>query len=266
MAIVRSTTRERKWRAWSGDLEQLQRIAKRFEELAQARQQAMVSQVSWTSALAEEQIRPADDGQLYESYVRESGLEISVAIMESGDVARGSSIEVFPEVDYRNVQNVRMVFGHGDEFLELCFSTAAVDTTPVKLAVSSKDIGWAKLAFATLSDEVQTGVPRWARLKGERINGVLALTMGSVVLGVGLAAVRQANVSLPRWSWPLVVILIVMAIAFTLPSLSDRLFPSFEVLPVGSRPTGNRVLIWLLGACVTNLIALAIGIYVNYVS
>jgi hypothetical protein len=116
----------------------------------------------------------------------------------------------------------------------------------VELEAGSGDRGWVNEVFASVSEEVEKGVPRWewVRHKGGR-SAFIAFVLICLAIIVSLIVVRQ----LPLKSQGTFVVLAAVSVVVLwfiltgqqpLNRFIDWLFPGFEIFPEGGRPTGTR--------------------------
>jgi len=251
---VRQTTLDRTWKAWSGELADLERLATLIGSLAEARKDEILSSL--------------EEGMGLRGLWEGKEPVLKVKVVEGTDTITGPAQEVLSELDRRTVQSVE-IFGDFvyPEELKVQLSKNKGENWRrwgVRLQLASTNPGWAKRCAAQVSEEVEKSVPWWAwfwTVPGIVISYVAACVLAVVV--VLLVALRHTNntgsaaiISLNGFS-------IATIFAWTLgPRLWRWTFPRFEVHSEGAQPTGGR----RMAAFGSIAAAFLVAILVNYIT
>jgi hypothetical protein len=223
-------TRERSWSAWSGDLRALDRLSEKVEKAGNG---------TWSVKMK----------------IRETEGSFS------GDLAR-----ILPQFDRRTAKGVQFDARPTDARCRITVELAASDISPeCRVRVIGSDDQMARTVFTELAEEVEKGVPRWARLPETRFALIVALAV-SLVLVVALIPLTSPKGTL-RPNWGSAVSVGVGSFGWVFVWLSirrehSRIFPMFEVTGDGLSSSVNRRVVALLFL----LASIPIGIFVNRIS
>lgn len=249
--IVRQTKIERTWQAWSGELNDLQRLATLTGSLADARKAEVIA-------------GNADNEQYWER--REPLLKVK--LIDGTDSVTGPAQEVFSELDRRTVKNVD-IFGDFlyPEELKVELSNDIEESWRrwgVRLRIQSTNPGWAKRGIAELSEEIEKSVPRWAWFW--TVPGILISYLAAVVLAVILILLIALRHTKDSGGQAAILgsngITIVTVFAWTLgPRFWRWTFPRFEVHGEGGQSTGGRRLA-AFGSIVAGFLAAILVTYI----
>ena len=225
--VQRRTTPSQRWLAWAGDIEQLRRIGRAVE------------------AAAAEHPEP---GQVV----------VKVILMEGSDEVSGSVGDVLSELDRRNVNRITFQIDEKSSFLPtscLEIILASEFAFAAQLKVNSEYVGWARSTFASLSGEIQRGVPRWVSLHSP-IGKALTIAAIQLVTSISLI-LALVNVTQYWWISAILAALLVLPLGF--PRIYGWVLPKFELTALDVESSGSRRIVIALIV----LAQLPLGIIVN---
>lgn len=250
--------RNRTWYAWSGDINDVGRLARLFEQEAEELEQSTRGPGS----------RKVNDSAL------------SLTIMEKGEETSGSIKKMLEQIDRRTVQGLEFQYTAGDFDTRILVTLrnggAFFYPDAVKLEVESSDSRLGKLIFVRLSDEIEKGVPWWSRVHtvGGRLVASACIFM---ILGVAALLARPPfDKFVAVFTGPdhkpttaevaafLTSILLLLLFAGIIAGVSiyPIFFPKFEITGDHGGPSGSRRLV----AIVALLATIPVGIFVNWIS
>ncbi|MFY1596177.1 hypothetical protein [Micromonospora sp. WMMD737] len=293
MSNKRTTFRQRSWGAWAGDLRELHALANILRESIRERQQTALKELEELidSVGNEIEREPSDFKRNKLNQLRGSRERIlsgkieffvRLDVEDQHETVSGQAEEVLSELDRRSTKSVAMTaspyrYLAGDiHDVELEHESTLIEGIYLRLGgssrsnllgaevrVSSPDTGWARSTFARIVDEIEKGVPRWARLRRHFLLPAVFMTVALAILGFSVAySVKE------YWrDWPVLPVLagFVGFMGFPLAygtKLFDWLFPPFEVTGEGSQPSGAR----RIAVIVSLMLSIPIGVFVNSIS
>ncbi|MEV4411397.1 hypothetical protein [Catellatospora sp. NPDC049609] len=260
----RVTERVREWHAWAGDLDDLSRLGSEVEALYKKLCDIAAADLEETLAALPEP-RNGDEGAFRRRILREQ-MRFRMTAADGHDRVSGEINEVRREMDRRTTTEVlfeaELNYGKDSLSVTLRRNRNPYASQAVRLHVRSHNSGWAREAFAHLSDQVQRGIPWWHK--------VHSTTGAAIFAGLNYAVIFC---TLALLFWPMIKrenysILISLAtlLIFAIAGIAGRLrlwvFPTFEITGSEGIPKGNRVAPYLL----TLAASIVIGIIVNRIS
>ncbi|MGC5032217.1 hypothetical protein [Micromonospora sp. DT229] len=289
----RTTFRQRSWGAWAGDLRELEAIAGILRESTRERQQTAAKELEdLIESIGNESQKDVSDlirsklNKLKASHERiltgKVELFVRLDVEDQHETVSGQVAEVLSELDRRSTKSVTMTASpyrylagdiHDVEQDENSSLTEGIyvhlgsggqfNLVGAEVRVSSPDTGWARSTFARLVDEIEKGVPRWARLRKHIMIPFAFLTSAFTILGFAIGYSLQAYWN-DWWLAPFGgAFLGFMSIPFAYgEKLFGWLFPPFEVTGEGSQSSGGRRIAFLTSV----LISIPIGVFVNSIS
>ncbi|MET8910387.1 hypothetical protein [Micromonospora sp. NPDC004551] len=133
---------------------------------------------------------------------------------------------------------------------------------PVSLTVTSPSAGWARAAFARVSDEIEKGVPRWAVVRRPSAQFSLSLLYFAVPYITVMLIIKARQ---PIWIagfWAGIIAWLISSVSGTASRFHNWLFPPFEITQDGAESSGTRRILFLI----TLMLSVPIGILVNRIS
>jgi hypothetical protein len=261
MAVRHQTTKANAWSAWSGELEDLRRIGRLFSRLVEQRRAplwAMSDEGAHAELIGDESLaarRKADFDRRWQA----------IATLQDGDdQIEGPIEEVLAELDPRTIS--KLEFSATSSYTVVIGDAVVLSFNksnffkPVILEVRAGDQGWARQVLTSLSEEIERGVPKWARCRS--ILGKTGLSV-AVCLAIYFIALILLPSSLTAWARTLTASAIAIAVGFVVTSFRsvDWFLPPFEVRSQGTSTGGRRIAgLGLL------LLSVPIGILVNVLS
>jgi hypothetical protein len=237
-SVSRKTHRERTWIAWSGSIEELSRISRLFDQLADERKESLI-------ATRKAIIESLED--------KESSERIAIERMELEDInsrfkarctlvydgqdsATGPYEEIQKEIDPRNVCSITLgingLLRFSDEEFSLKFDWKNMNQA-VKLEVSSRDTGWANQAYARMSAEIDKGVPPFSCVRKKQVRAaIVGIFSGTLALSLMLILGFFIKNSAAVYYTSATSAVIIGGIAGH-PSFYDHVFPACEIIPSG---------------------------------
>jgi hypothetical protein len=260
MAVRHQTTKENTWSAWSGELEDLRRIGRLFSSLVEQRRAPL-----WAAISGEYVVNPETPGAESVAERRKADFDRrwkAVATLQDGDdQIEGPINEVLAELDPRTISRLEFsatshYIGAAGDAIGLTFNKENL-FQPVVLDVRSSDQGWARQALTSLSEEIERGVPKWARWRS--FLGKMGVSV-AICLVVYLIATILLPSSLHTWIRTLTASAIAIAVALVATSFRslDWFLPPFEVRSQGTSTGGRRI-----AGLALLLLSVPIGILVN---
>ena len=255
--VVRRTSLTRKWKSWSGELQDLQRLISLVEQLA-------VQRMPETTIVTSGEQDP-EGGNAQKKLVR-------VTIIDGTDSTNGPPKEVLGELDRRTVDivQIRTSLPTGDDDLIVSLSKIDRRSEPfarmgVAVDIKSSNPGWARQCLAQISNEIDKSVPKWSfflTMLGRLV--LLALGFAAVTCVALLIEARHIHKAFEGWAIFTVFITLFIASWSWIwgPPLIQWLFPSFELYGEGGSSSGGRRLAALIGS----LAAFLLGIIVNLIT
>jgi len=253
--MAESIERRREWGAWQGDLDQFKRLSYLLEELCRDRQEA--NRVPTSS-------QDTDESMTGHEHTGDEPVLI-LSVTEKDGEFEGGLQTILEQFDRRTAKGVQFSSNIGStESIELELGGHRRNPEIV-LSVRSTDAAAGRAAFARISDEVDRGVPWWARGPAWLRILVSAMIASFVIwLSVGLRLNTDNRLTFDWVSAFQVMPITVLTIAlFTMPGFKamDYFFPKFEVTGDGVSTTSRRML-GLLGLVTT----IPIAVFVNYIT
>jgi len=276
----RSTDKERKWPVWVGTLEDIHRLLAAVEEMAKIRRIALLAsfdeeterQFGEKAGAIEPVQQTVEDAitqvfknqRMTERGNLERRLTVTTTLIDGDDTTKGKGGGILRELDRRSVQSVAFDILDYDEQIVVTLDRkpSSFNACGAELKVRSADVGWARQAFAYLSDEISKGEPRYSWIRK---------SFGKVIAGTGLALAFTLTVvllvtpSVPS-KWQFVpwaaggYVLFILAVVLSYSSpLLDWLAPRFEIVGDDGQSTGRR----RIGAVMAPILAIILGIIVN---
>jgi hypothetical protein len=260
--VLRTIKRERSWHAWVGTVEVLEKLGIEAQKMAQKRADEILREIELEESDAS---ATEDSGGIFaELEYNSRQLEFLVKFTEGDDEVSGALGQVMPEVDRRSLKTISFRasnsgYGPYGDLLELKFSRnpgiygpGSFAPSAVVLTVRSSDAGWAREAFAHLSEKVELGVPWWGRLHsiaGSTVMAAIAfattILVGYTIAVYGVGIPEHGSTLAGTIAWVIIlVVAIALALTFIAPSARNKLFPPFE-LTGESQSTGTRFMIFL---------------------
>jgi hypothetical protein len=265
--IKRRVSRERAWRAWSGTIEELGRIAQLISELFDARKIELVAvhrrslglnydDKSNESKSSEERYAESELRQYEESF------SFAVTVVQGGDSVTGSFEDIKDEIDRRSVSEIlfscQYPYSTRGETLILRMKWK-VASPPVTLEISSADVGWANQAFARLSSEVDKGRPAFSWMASGIMGHVIVSLLMNILMVLTFASIFF-RISPGIWG-PITAAGIGFAAALLFAFLDShrQVFPAVEIVEAGVSSTLPRRMAYLGGIAV----AITTGAVIN---
>ncbi|WP_448623568.1 hypothetical protein [Geodermatophilus sp. URMC 64] len=257
MSVRHKTTKTNTWLAWSGELNDLRRIGRLFTSVVEDRGPAL-----WASYEAENldvASSSIDGGWRKEDF--DKRWRASAKLQDGDDEIEGPIDEVLAELDPRTIDRlefsatsdhtvipgdaIALVFNRGNSY------------SPISLVVRSSDHGWARQVLSSLSEEVEKGVPRWARWRSIAGRAAISWATYVAVYVLLLLILPTALAPLPRQIIAIGAGIVVAFAAASSRSL-DWLLPPFEVRSQGTSTGGRRIT-----ALALLLVSVPVGVLVN---
>lgn len=293
MPNKRTTFRQRSWGAWAGDLRELEVIASIARESIRERQQTAAKElahlIETISSDSEEDVSDLIRSKLNTLKASRERiltgrveLFVRLSVEDQHETVAGQVAEVLSELDRRSTKSVAMTASPHRYLAGDIYDVEQDEKSPLtegiyvylgrkslynlegaEVRVSSPDTGWARSTFARMVDEIEKGVPRWARLRRHLIVPIAFLTAAFTILGFAIGySIKEYWQD--WWLAPFSAgILGFISFPFTWGGrLFDWLFPPFEVTGEGSQSSGGRRIAFLGSV----LISIPIGVVVNSIS
>jgi hypothetical protein len=242
----RTATKRAIWRAWTGTLEDLHKINKRFVELVQSRR----------AALARE---------LPGGYARDERLKDllpqTVLVTKAEETVSGPFDEVVGEVDPRTWDTLTFRAGseYRGELLHLNVRRQPDrDGAVVELTIKSADPGWAASSVARMSELLELGKPRWSWLHTTWAPPLLTFITYMLLLVAPQVAIAPWRSSSPFALGIAVVCIVLVSVCAVVSSLTlghrlvRRMVPPSEIRydhtpqSSGSRFIGSLLAVWII--------------------
>jgi hypothetical protein len=284
----RTTSRNRRWDAWAGDITAIRSLAKTINECVQERHKDILDSVKERI----ETIENADKrglgyDQLMLESLRQRAQELEAAennelvilkMFDKYEEVYGEVNEVLAELDRRSTRCLVFAFDVENQRIRSADAFPSYhigDGVQVRLGmdtnfrdsgadiiVSSPSTGWARSSFARISDEVEKGVPRWSSLR-RYLFSVFALLFATAVM---IGTFPHIN-SKDKTAVTLVFGLVALFLAGMLVIAEDTrlvswVFPRFELTGEGAQSSGTRRMI----AVTATLISIPVGVLINLIS
>ena len=233
--ITHTSKVDHKWSAWSGPLDDLIRIGATFEELAKKACAAQLARVD---------NKTDDVKQRRDEISNRWQVEATVSYPEERKSLVGPMSEVLHKCDPKLLESFTLTAGR-DRYgsspqLSLTMKRKkdidrSWDQPGVALHIEARDYGWVKEADNRLSVAIKRNVPWWRFL---RTPWIAPVVYALIAVGSG------ALIASPFGSGP-AILGASIGLNFGLsvmPLLARKLLPVFEVVSVGDRPIGARVI------------------------
>ena len=261
MEVQHRTKKYNSWPAWSSELDDLRKLGARVEKLANDRIEDFVAEYERNAT----DKRSDSDKERTKRYIR-NGLRVSAEFLDGDDEVQGPIPDVLNELDRRTTRQLsfKVDASHvptmNGERIVLSFSRKK-EGNSVELEVQSSDPGWARQALTILSEEVEKGVPKWARARTRAGQFLVALAVA--VPTVIIAALLFPS-HWPAWQRVLVGLIpaTVVACITVMPEIISWLFPSFEITSDSGGSTGGR----RIAAALALVASVPLGIVVNLIT
>lgn len=162
------------------------------------------------------------------------------------------------ELDRRNVDRITFQIDEKSSFLTTSCLKIILDSEfafAAHLEVNSEYVDWARSTFASLSGEIQRGVPSWVSLHSPTGK---ALTIAAIQLVTSISLILAlVNVTQYWWISSILAALLVLPLGF--PRIYGWVLPKFELTALDVESSGSRRIVIALIV----LVQLPLGIIVN---
>jgi hypothetical protein len=257
VAVQHRTKKVASWPAWSSELGDLRKLGELLVELAEERRASLMQDLH--------EAHPGENSAVTrERRITELNTEWQTrAEFEDGDdQVEGPVMQVLNEIDRRSIDVLtfklsgRFSPASGEE-VALRFARTAI-INAVSFEVRSSDPGWARKVLTLVSEEVQKGVPRWARFRSIPGQGLFPVLTAVAVFITTLLLLP--TIATP-WIPPLIAVVaaLSMQVIVSTRKFTNWLFPPFEVTTDSGANTGGR----RLAAAGALVAAVILGFIVN---
>lgn len=184
-----------------------------------------------------------------------------MSFTDGTDTTEGDPSQVIDEIDRRTVADVKYnarIRHPVNDRLEIKFAKRD-HGAGASIEVESEDRGWANHVFASVSEEIQKGVPRWSWTRRAYGRLIVAVVTALCIAGTVTLIVLPHVPAKDRPELPLVVF---VQVSFGLGGIlgmiafSERPYnwfaPAFEITPEGRDPSGTRRLGYAVSLAVTS--------------
>jgi hypothetical protein len=252
VTVVTHTSKvDRKWWAWAGSSVDLKSIGDTFEELARKGLDAQLALVQGKSSDAD---RERDE--INERW------KVQVAASNPTELKSlvGPLVQVLDKCNPKLVESFTLMTGKGkyDSSPQLLLTMKrrkdidrSWDQPGIALHIEGRNYGWVREAGDRLSAAIRLNVPWWEFLRtpwiGRVVCAVIA-TLSGALIGAPFGVTAEISSASIAFDFGILV----------LPPIVRKMLPAFEVVSVGDRPNGTRI-IGVIGGLVGQV---AIGIVI----
>lgn len=278
--------RAREWRAWCGDKAALDSLNRKLEEACKSLVDSVIPKAQqWVAELERRVAQNQESPTVLEQprlgvrqlQAIDYGNMISMTALTDTEELDGLSRDVLPLLDWRSTERIRFQLNgsaagvdyNTREITKIYVPRLQLDlgssdqSHGARIEISGYSPDWVRSSFTQLSEEIQRGVPWWARYPRSFLSFAV-LAFGGVLVYAGVVLALPLAGTPRDLAWAFIWVPVALAVSLAQNNALQRwLFPPFELTPPNGRPSADARLAKLASLF---LVTVPVGIIINLIT